>query len=270
MNVRNRYYETDDTKYQDINWWASKEDHCLHLKKANKIRNITPQKIKQALQLQSDEYALHLAYKILDFRSQRRLRALQAKTDNKSKKKEELRRLLQIHKSKTRIADLMEISRNHLYRLMKEIELEDNNEETKLAITIMKSDMTNIKSGREFLRSGFSFNEIPNHIKGSFKRISSISKKLKISNQELLDMYSLYSLSYNIDKLHFSRLQGELDYIIRGLDLDYDLSSPEFWRNAQFAIFQMNELQNEITFYEIINEYKEKVRKKCNLSILKK
>jgi len=165
---------------------------------------------------------------------------------------------------------LMGIGRTWLYELIKEIETEDNNEDTEIAITIMKSDMTNIKSGREFLRSGFDFNEIPNHIKGSFKRVSSISKKLKISKQKLFDIYSLYSLSYNIDSEHFSRLQNELDYIISGLDLDYDLSSPEFWRNAQFAIFQMNELQNEITFYEIINEYKEKVRKKCNLSILKK
>jgi hypothetical protein len=274
MKATNRQFEELHPDKQ-IKWWRSKDTYCYHLSQANKIKEISPQKISIALGIDMEidkGYCEHLCSKVEEFRKIRRANSIKSRHTDKENKKIVLKKLLREHPatSRKRLLEMFndssdyKLSRNRFFILLKEIETEKKRPQEIQITSNFCNDLTMFLDTKRMLKE-IDFNELPNYLKGNYKKMNSLLKNINLD-------FLIYSYSFEFTNgTHFSNKsfivsedeinnsQRDIDRDIDGLDLFYDITSDNFYEKAGWEIEYITQRQNEVDIARMMIRYKQKL-----------
>jgi hypothetical protein len=270
MRATNRQYEELHPE-KKINWWRSKEIYCRHLSQANKIAGITPQRISMALGINMNidkGYCEHLCAKVEEFREIRRANSIKSRHSDKENKKMLLQKLLREHPatSKKSILELFndtsefKLSRSQFFRLIKEIETEKKRPQEIEQDKIFEYFFQDLDLFFEIKRQlkTIDFKELPNYLKGNYKKMSSLLKNIDINNFQYL-----YNFQYTNDTLlnetEIEDMQHYINWEIDCFDINYGLASPDFYKDADHTLKYLKKRQDEVDISIMMLKYKKKL-----------
>jgi hypothetical protein len=270
MKPANRQYEALHPE-KKINWWRSKETYCRHLSQANKIAEITPQKISMALGIDMDidkGYCEHLCAKVEEFREIRRMHSVNSRHSDKENKKAFLRKLLREHPatSKKGILELFndtsefKLSRRWFFNLLKEIETEKKRpqeiEQDKI-FEYFFQDLDLFFETKKQLKT-IDFKELPNYLKGNYKKMDSLLKNININLFPYLYNFKFTKCTL-LNETEIEQAQYFIDWEIDSLNFNFGLASPDFYESADCTLKYLKEYQDKVDISIMMLKYKKKL-----------
>jgi hypothetical protein len=280
MKAENRRYENyhPDAK---INWWRDKETYCHDLSLANKIKQISVDKIAETLKLNlktDEKYISHLLAEVLGWRANKKRKSIEVRHSQKEIKKALLKRIIRKYPDSTKV-ELLEIfnkeeklSKRQFFNYLKEIETEKKRPQENVVLDNLSKDM-NLFIETKLMLKEIQFNEIPNFRKGNFKSMTSLFNKsnanpnkiIQLTNNKYNFIYNAILSSTNCTLLSeeiINNIQRYIDQEINDLDFNWDLHEEGFHERASFDIKYINKMQEEVDIGKFLLLYKEKLIKK--------
>jgi len=267
--------------------WKNKTEYNQLFQKCHYIKDLNVERVMSEFKFQiGNNYSLagHLVKKVKENQEKRRKKSIIVRHENKEIKILELMSLLEKFPDRKNddFIEIMGISKQHFYRLKKEVIVRQKNIELELKLNSLKCDLNRFVEIREKIKF-CSFENLNNWEKGMFTKTKKLFKNsltyfnsnynsnLFTLNLQMLPLETINNhikfilncnsnlFTLNLQKLlstDIDKLKEEIDWETDNLDFDYDLSSDDFWKKSKNAIKRINQYYYQIFIKILFDLYK--------------